>query len=130
MEVIEINWLAVFLAALSSFVIGGVWYSALFAKRWQKLAGVSDANLTKGRVRAFAVSFITSVVMALNLAFFIGNNGVMFGAFAGFAVGFGWIAMAFGMNYLFERRPFGLYAINAGYNILTLTLMGVIIGVL
>ena len=31
-----INWLAVIAAAASSFLLGGLWYSALFAKAWQK----------------------------------------------------------------------------------------------
>ena len=35
----EINWLAVLAAAVSSFVLGGLWYSALFAKAWQSAAG-------------------------------------------------------------------------------------------
>ena len=41
----EINWLAVVAAAMSSFVLGGVWYSALFAKAWQSAAGLSDAQV-------------------------------------------------------------------------------------
>ena len=35
-KIMEINWLAVFAAALSSFVLGGVWYAALFAKAHQR----------------------------------------------------------------------------------------------
>ena len=58
------------------------------------------------------------------------NKDIAFGTFAGFAVGFGWIAMALGMNYLFERKSFGLYAINAGYDSLALTALGFIIGAL
>lgn len=127
---VEINWLAVLLAALASFVIGGLWYGPLFAKKWQKLAGVSDKQLAKGRLKVFGLSFVVSVVMALNLTYFIGDGDDMSGTLAGFAVGFGWVAMAFAMNYLFERRSLGLYVINAGYNIVAFTVMGYIIGAL
>jgi len=39
-----INWLAVVAAALSGFVVGGIWYSPiLFANAW-----MADSNITKG----------------------------------------------------------------------------------
>lgn len=128
MNDITINWIAVLLAAISSFVIGGLWYSALFVKKWQKLTGLKEADLQVDMGKVFAGSFALSLVMAVNLAFFIGQEGAGFGTIAGFAVGFGWIAAALGINYLFERRSFSLFVINAGYNIVTLTLMGFIIG--
>ncbi len=128
MDEVTINWFAVLLAAYSSFVIGGVWYSALFAKKWQKLTGLKEADLKADMGKVFAGSFILSLVMAVNLAIFIGDEGMSFGLMAGFAVGFGWIAAALGINYLFERRSFALFAINAGYNIVAASLMGLIIG--
>lgn len=125
---ISINWLAVLVAALSAFVLGGLWYSLLFAKPWQRLAGVSDEQLKGGVIRIFAVSFVLALVMAVVLAAFIGRGGFTFGLFAGLAVGLGWVATSFGMVALFERRPFGHWAINAGYAIVTYTVMGAIIG--
>ena len=50
------------------------------------------------------------------------------GAFYGFLAGFGWVAMFIGTHYLFERKSFKLFLINAGYSIVALTVMGVIIG--
>lgn len=128
MESTAINWVAVLLAAASSFMIGGLWYSVLFVKKWQELTGLKEQDLRKDTAKVFAGSFILALIMAINLAFFIGNEGALFGLFAGFAVGFGWIATAFGTNYLFERRSFKLLAINAGYNIVTASVMGLIIG--
>ncbi len=74
-------------------------------------------------------SYLLTLVMALNLAAFIGpDQSASFGLFAGLAAGLGWVAMAFGSNYLFEHRPLKLYLINAGYNTILLSLMGWIIG--
>ncbi len=42
---LNINWLAVLLAALAGFIVGGLWYSVLFAKVWQREAGVTDEQL-------------------------------------------------------------------------------------
>jgi hypothetical protein len=125
---LSVNWLAVLLASLSSFVIGGLWYSLLFAKPWQKAAGVSGEQAKTGVVRVFVGSFLLSLVMAASLAAFIGAGGAVFGLLAGLAAGITWVAAAFGVNYLFERRPLRLFLINAGYNVITFGVMGLIIG--
>ncbi len=125
----QINLLSVFLASLTGLILGFLWYSVLFAKVWQKLSGVSNVQLETGMIKRAMGSYLLSLIMAFNLAFFIGPDQTsMFGLFAGFAAGFGWVATAFGSNYLFEHRPMKLYLINAGYNILLLSIMGFIIG--
>ena len=125
---VQVNLVAVGLAGVSAFIVGGLWYGVLFAKQWQQLVGLSDKEVARGAVRVFGGSLVLSLIMALNLAFFIGYQGAAFGLFAGLAAGIGWVAMAFGVNYLFERRSIKLYLINAGYNVITFGLMGVIIG--
>ena len=125
---LSINWIAVAVAAVTSFVIGGLWYSLLFAKPWQKASGVTDEQLKSGTVRIFVVSFVLALVMAASLAAFIGAGGAAFGTFAGLAAGLTWVAAAFGVNYLFERRSLVLFFINASYNVVTFTAMGAIIG--
>ena len=69
--------------------------------------------------------------MAIHWFYFSKSYGVSAGEglFAGFAAGFGWVAMSVGTIYLFERRSFKLFLINAGYQIVTYTIMGGILGV-
>jgi hypothetical protein len=66
--------------------------------------------------------------MAFNLSMFIGKEGTHFGLLAGLATGFGWVSLAFGVNYLFEGRSFKHWIINAGYNTVVFGVMGLIIG--
>ena len=127
---LDISWLGVLLAALATFVVGGLWYSVLFAKVWQREAGVTDDQLKRGTVRVFVGSFLLGLVMAVVLAAFIGDGGAGFGALAGLAAGAAWVAAALGINYLFERRSLTLFAINASYNVVAFTAMGAIIGAL
>ncbi len=122
------NPLAVGLAAVAAFVVGGIWYSLLFAKPWQRAAGVSDEQLRTGMARIFIGSFLLAVVMAASLAAFIGAGGLAFGTVAGLAAGLTWVAAGLAITYLFERRPFALWAIDAGYHVVTFTAMGAIIG--
>jgi len=128
MEDLAIDPWAVLVAAVAAFVVGGLWYSALFAKRWQREVGLSDEQVSTGAPRVFVGSFVLTLVMAASLAAFIGAEGVAFGAFAGAAAGFTFVGAAFGMNYLFARRSLALFAIDGGYNAVTFTLMGVIVG--
>lgn len=123
-----INFLAAFIASFTGLILGYLWYSMLFAKSWQKLSGVTDAQMNSGVLKRIIGSYLLTLVMALNLAAFIGQQDAMFGLFAGFAAGFGWVAMSFGNNYLFEHRPFKLFLINAGYNTILFSIMGLIIG--
>ncbi len=40
---IEVSYLAVIVAALSAFLLGGLWYSPLlFAKPWMAAAGITE----------------------------------------------------------------------------------------
>jgi len=126
----EVNYLAVALAALSAFVLGGLWYSVLFGKQWMRLTGQSEETLKSGNPAiVFGGAFLLNLIAALVLAMFIGRGAdLRFAALAGLSVGLCWVATGLGVNYLFERRPLGLWLINAGYFALQFTLMGAILG--
>ena len=125
-----INLLAVLVSAISAFALGGLWYSPLmFEKAWKKANGIGAESLTaNGRV--FAIAFLLSLVMALNLAMFLNDpkTTLVWGATAGFLAGFGWVAMGLGIVALFERRSWSYVLINGGYLTLALVLMGVVLG--
>ncbi|MDW3651128.1 MAG: DUF1761 domain-containing protein [Bacteroidia bacterium] len=119
--------LGILLAALSSFIIGGLWYSpALFGKSWMKLNGFKEEDL-KPQARIFISTFIIQLLGALCLAFFLGKSDLMFSAIVGLQVGLLWVAGGMGVTYLFERKPLKLWLINGGYHIITFILMATII---
>ncbi len=127
----SINYFAVIVAALSAFVIGGIWYSALFAKSWMKENDFTEEELSNGNMgKIFGGAFILSLIISFVLALFLGpdRNGVI-GASAGFMAGLFWVAAAIGITYLFERKSLKLFFINAGYHVITFTIMGFILGV-
>lgn len=128
----EINFLAAILAALSAFFLGYLWYTVIFAKTWQKLIGMKGDGKdvkTPNLAKLLIGSFILELIMAFNLAAFIGRDADwVFGLSAGLAAGLGWVALAFGVNYMFEGKSFKLWLINAGYNTVVFAVMGAIIG--
>jgi hypothetical protein len=131
MDPIRFHYGAVAAAALVGFLIGGLWYSPiLFARVWMRESGVTEAQARQANMaRVFGLSLVCSVVMAFNLAAFIGQKGSLgFGLFAGAATGLGWVAMSQGVIYLFEQRSFRLWLVNSGYQVVNYTVMGGIIG--
>ncbi len=128
----EVNYVAVAAAAISAFLLGGLWYSPLlFAKKWMAYTGneCAEGEKPKGNMAViFGGAFVLNLIAALVLAMFIGPMPLRFATLAGLAVGLCWVATSFGVNDLFERRPFGLWLINAGYVVLQYTIMGAVIG--
>ena len=127
-----INYFAVLAAAVSTFVLGGLWYSPLlFGKAWMRANNFSDADVqTFSKARMFGWSIIFSVVMALNLAMFLAapDTNASWGATAGALAGLGWVAMSIAIIGLFENKSWGYIAINGGYVTVAFTIMGLIIG--
>jgi hypothetical protein len=125
-----VNWLAVIAAALSMFVIGGLWYGPLFARPWQQAAGLSDEQLKAANMPLiFGLAFVLSLLMAANLAFFVAGVPDL-GMVVGYSVaaGLGWAALGLSIVALFERRPLAYHLINGGYLTLSFVVMGLILG--
>lgn len=132
MDMSTLNWLAIIVAALANFMLGGLWYSpVLFGKAWQKENHLSDEDLKNGNMaKIFGFAFLWSFVMAFNLGMFLNDpsTDVNFGLMAGFLAGFGWVAAAIFIIGLFERKSNAYMLINAGYMVVSFVLMGLIIG--
>lgn len=126
----EFNLLAVLSAALASFLLGGLWYSPLlFAKVWQREAGLSDEQLRNANMgMIFGLAFLLCLIASFVFALFLGPRPPLaLGLGAGFSAGLCWVTASFGVNYLFERRSLKLFLINGGYHTLQFTLIGLIL---
>jgi hypothetical protein len=132
MNLNQINWLAVVAAALSTFIIGGLWYSPiLFGNLWLRANGFTDAQVKKfNKARAFGGAFFLALVMSANLAVFLADSKTTFlwGMTAGALAGVGWVAAGFAVVALFENRSWSYILVNGGYQILALVSMGAILG--
>jgi hypothetical protein len=134
---VDINWWAVVLATASSMVVGMVWYARpVFGNMWAKLAGVKlDDMAAKGAAQAIIttiiVSFITAFVLAhltfLSHAYFQGSfmQNALATAFWGWL---GLTAARFITHDAFERRPVTLTVLNCAHELVTLLVMGLVIG--
>ncbi|HYF32484.1 MAG TPA: DUF1761 domain-containing protein [Chitinophagaceae bacterium] len=135
-----INWLAILVAGISSFVLGGVWYSpALFGNAWMKENNFSVDDVKKSnKAKIFGWSFLFSLIMAANLGMFLSDPAkgcetcaptvdLVWGLTAGGLAGL-WVFCALATVALFEIRSWRYIFINGGYCLVALALMGAIIG--
>ena len=131
MDMSTINWLAVLVAGISAFVIGGVWYSpALFGKAWMSENKLTTEAVQRGnKAKIFGWTLVLSLIMAANLAMFLNTPDIdlSMGIFYGLLTGV-WIFCGIAIVALFELKTARYIFINGGYMLIALTLMGAILG--
>ena len=138
----SINWLAILVAAISAFVVGGIWYSPImFSKAWMKDNKLSEETVKAGnKAKIFGWAFVLTLIAAANLGMFLADSpaectgncahktDLTWGATAGFLAGI-WVFCFVAIHGLFEFRSWRLIFINGGYALAALTIMGAIIGI-
>lgn len=129
MNFFDINVFAILGAALLSTIINVIWYSPkIFGKLWRRHTKIGEEFLeTKNYLLGFILSLVTTYVLAVIID--ATNSGtIVGGALVGFIAGIGFIAPIIGFDYFLEKRPLELYLLNAGHHLLSLILMGALLG--
>lgn len=128
----DVNIWAVLAAALTAFLLGGVWYgAAMFGNAWNREAGRGENKPSQGHhpTGVFVVSFLFALLSAYVFAIWLGRSAsVMEGVERGFLVGAGLVAASFGINYMFAGRSWTMWLIDGGYHAVQFTLYGLVLG--
>ena len=128
----QINYLAVVVAAVAGFLLGWGWYAA-FGKVWMAGLGknMEECKDQKPSPAPFIIAAVACLVMAYMLAGLMGHIdqvSVRGGAISGFFVWFGFVLTTVATNHAFDGMKPVVTAIDAGHWLAVLVLMGVIIG--
>lgn len=143
MNSVEVNLWGVLLAALSSMVVGALWYMpATFGKQWMKLTGVGMKEMRAAREPRKAVWMYGSVLVAsLVLAYVLAavtflsvyftkdsymQDSLMWALWL-------WLGFTAGRLYVhdtFEMRRKKLTLLNSAHELVTVLVMALILGVL
>ena len=111
----EINWLGLSIGVISSFLLGAVWYGPLFGKAWMNYQNKTKEDFQGNPIIPMIVSFIYLVVMGIFINFY---NGLCDCHMSFWILSFLLILVCvLGMLQasLYEKKSFGIVAINAGY---------------
>ena len=138
MQAVNVNYLAVLVAAVASFVLGWIWHSPfLFGKMWMKLSSMDkkkvDEHKKSGKMGpSLFFQFVATVLMAYVLRYFIGYaqaSTAIDGAIVGIWLWLGFVATTMIGMVLWEGKPFKLFLINSGHVLAGLIVMGAILAV-
>ena len=132
MQEVDLNWIAIVLAALVPMVLGMAWYSPLlFARPWMAAVGKARDDLRGPNAGYYALAAVAALVMAYGLARIVEwaeADDLVSGALVGSLAWIGFVATTSAVNSVFAGRPWNLWAIDGGYYLVSLLVMGAILG--
>lgn len=126
----EVNYWAVLAATVVTMVLGFLWYSVLFGNAWVKQLGKKKEEMSGGVGLTYGLTALTALIGSWVLALLLtmaDETTIASGLLAGLLIGIA-VSVKIGMNYLFEKRPLGLYLITIGYHLVSFLIAGLLIG--
>jgi len=126
------NYPAVLVAAIAYWLLGALWYGTLFSKPWMALEHITvEQAKSMNPIVPYIIAFLLELLVAYSVAqlcIWRNANTIGRGASVGVLVWIGFVGPISFMNYMFEMRPWQLFAINEFYPLFGLALMGAILG--
>jgi hypothetical protein len=139
MQILGVKLVYVLLAAVATMAVGFLWYSPLlFAKPWMLAMGYDPNDkagldeMRKGAGKLYGAAFLASLAAAFVLGKIVVVTTVItvpYGMKVGFAMWLGFVATVQLTDTLFGRKPFKLFLINTGYQLVCYLVMGAILAV-
>lgn len=141
---VPVNYLAVIVSAVVAIVLGFLWYGPIFGKKWTAMIGWTPERISAMRadpkmknmvMRNYALVGVGALIMAFVMSHaivfagaYMNVSGVSAGLQAGFWNWLGFVAPVTLGAVLWEGKPWMLWVLNAGYYLVSLLLMGLILG--
>ena len=135
----KINFVAILVAVVINFILGSIWYMPLFGKLWGKEMGYdlnvkpAKSEMMKGMAYMVLGNFLFAYVFANNIAawqFVPGIKEMGSAENAVMAAIFTWVGFYFPGNLtatVWEKKSWKLFAINAGYQLVSLLVVSFIL---
>ncbi len=127
------NYWAVLVAALSSMVVGTLWYGPVFGKAWMRMTGLTKESMKTMALKpaqAMGLGLVNSLIMAYVLGYFasaLGAAGVVEALVLAFWIWIGFVASAQISGFLWEGKSFTLFLLNTSYSLVTYGIMAAIL---
>jgi uncharacterized protein DUF1761 len=131
----DINLLAVVVAGLVTFFLGGLWYMPLFGKLWVRLQGYSEEKIKEmqakmqpavffgGMIVCYLVCAFVTGVLVVNLNLTQAADGAILGTllWLGYAAAIGFT------GHLASQRHIGVFLIDTSFQLVFLIGMGILL---
>lgn len=127
-----LNGWAVLVAVVLFMGLGALWYAPfLFGQAWMAGAGLTPEDIAAAGARPYIFGIVLGLVTAVVLSALLAGAGVASaagGLGAGLLLGAGLVAPLVATIHAFETRPASLVAIDAGFAVVALGVMGALLG--
>ncbi len=134
---VAINIWTIIISMAVSVVLGMIWYGPLFGKTWIRLAGIvvpAEKPCFRDMMKPIIISLVGAFFMALCLTYsigyaaaFMGRTGISIGIQAAFWNWLGFVVPTQLSFVAWEGKPWKLFFIHAGYWLILLGIMGIVI---
>jgi len=123
------------IGAAAAFMLGFLWYTALFGKAWQAETGVTDEQAQSGMAITHGIAFLMMFVLASGINMIINfhepaEQTFTHGGFHGIMAAMTFALPAVAIHYAYQKKSLKLFLIDASYILLFCGLMGGIMAVL
>ena len=131
-----LNYMAVMVAAIASFIFGGIWYN-LFSKQWMEALGMTPDKMPRDRggIGLYVLAFVAQVVMAWMLAGVLLHmaagglpTSLRTGLISAAFLWFGFVITTMVVNYSFHGARHMLTVLDGGHWLGVLLIQGAILG--
>lgn len=135
---VPINYLAVVVSAILAMAAGYLWYGPLFGKRWAQLTGLPKNAMANSGSKEVRMSYAIMALAALLMSFILAHavifastymqvTGIVSGMLVGLMTWLGFVVPVSIGTVLWERKPWMLWTINAGYHLVILVVAGALL---
>ena len=110
-------YVAIVVGAIIFMVVGSLWYSVLFGKRWRGYMGFTEESMKQmplTPLQAMGLGFCVALINAFVLSRFIMEADPIGAAFIAAWIWIGFSVPVAANSFLWEGKPFGLFVLNAG----------------
>lgn len=116
-------YVEILIAAAVAFLLGFLWYTALFGKIWQEETGITDEQARSGIGLTHGLAFLMMVVIAWGLSKWsyyhpAEDQNLLHGMFHGSMTGLKYALPAVAINYLYQKKSLKLFLIDGAYIVL------------
>lgn len=139
---VAVNYWAVLLCGVAAMALGTLWYGPLFGKQWMVMIGMTEADMEaakkdpSGMYKSYGVMFVGALVMAFVLSrgitfgnAYLGSSGIGTALISAFWFWAGFVAPVMLGPVLWEKKPWTLWGINAGYYLVLMLVMAAILSI-
>jgi hypothetical protein len=136
---VPINYWAVLVSAIAAMGLGYLWYGPIFGTQWISLMGWSKAEMESKMKAGVGPQYLLQAAGALVMAYVLAHYVIFAGSYlhqSGIVAGieggiWSWLGFAAPVSLgsvLWDGKSWKLWGINAGYFLVTLIVMGIILG--